>query len=260
MSTRLQKKMPFLLFAMILIALTGSILCFSSPQNEDDSNNELITKLNEFRSLRENSHFIDALQKGYDAAFNENLFRNSNFSAQESLLFEVAVFHLEYIDKISNSDQARRCAEKSVALWKIYIDWFSQLSDEQRSTMHVSHIRINRAISHLGNSLIRTGDLSKLFDCYANIAANNLDYFGTDAMSVWKDGLYGCQDGNVNKIHTAVSRKNSIENRCAEHWKNYALTLRDWVIIAPLQNSAKAAYLREIEQIEREIENSGGEL
>lgn len=260
MSTRTHKKTPFLLLLVILITWTGSILCFDSPQNEDNSNNELTVKLNKFRSLREDSHFIDALQKGYEAAFNENLFRNSNFSAQESLLFEVAVFHLEYIDKISNSDQARRCAEKSAALWKIYIDRFSQLSEEQRSTMHVSHIRINRAVSHLGNSLIRTGDLTKLFDCYENIAANNLNYFGTNAMSVWKNGLYGCQDGNVNKIHTAASRKNSIENRCTEHWKNYASTLKDWVLIAQLQNSAKAAYLREIEQIESEIGNSGGEL
>jgi hypothetical protein len=260
MSTRMHNEMPFLPLVIILITLTGSMLCFSSPQNENDSNKELIAKLNEFRLLRENSHFIDALQKGYDAANNVNIFNNSNYSEQESLIFEVAVFHLEYIDRISNSDQAKHCAEKAVALWKRYIDWFDKLSGEQRSNMHGSHIRISMAIAHLGNSLIRKGDLFQLFDCYANIAAKNLNYFGTDAMSVWKDGLYGCPDGNLTKPHTAANRRNSIENGCEEHWNNYASTLKEWVNIAPLQNSAKIVYSREIEQVEREIKNSGGEL
>jgi len=259
MSARIQKKIPFLLLALLAISLTGSVPCFSSSQSEDFPDKELTAKLNEFRSLRENSHFIDALQLGYDAANNESIFSNSNYAAQESLIFEVAVFHLEYIDKIRNSDQARRCADKAFTLWKRYIDWFDKLSDEQRSTMHGSHIRIVPAVVHLGNSLIRKSDLFQLYDCYANIAAGNLHYFGTDAMTVWKDGLYGCPDGNVAKPHTAASRKNSIENGCDEHWNNYAATLKDWIGIAPLRNSTKIKYLREIEQIEREIKNLGGE-
>ncbi len=202
---------------------------------------------------------LNALQKGYDAVHNENIFANANYGAQESLIFEVAIFHLEYIDKIRNADQARRCAEKAAALWNKYINWFSQLSEEQRSSMHGSHIRIYMAVVHLGNSLLRQGDLSQLFDCYANMAADNLHYFGTTAMSVWKKGLYGCPDGNLSRPHTETNRRNSIKHGCDEHWNNYAATLGDWLLIAPLQNSAKIAYGREIEQIAREIKNLGGE-
>ncbi len=259
MSTKTHNKMPLLLALMILITWPGSVLCSSSGQSEDISNNALTAKLNEFRSLRENSHFIDALQKGYEAAFNENIFSNANYAAQESLLFEVAIFHLEYIDRINNSKQAKRCAEKAAALWKRYIDWFDKLSSEQRSAMHASHIRIVMAVAHLGNALIRQGELFQLYECYANIAAGDLHYFGPDAMTVWKNGLYGCPDGNVKIAHTVANRRKSIENGCSEHWNTYAASLRDWLHIAPLQLSAKTSYEREIEQIEREIKNLGGE-
>lgn len=259
MSKRMQSKIPLLLWVIILAAWTAHVPCLAETPGEDGSNKELTAKLHEFRSMCENSRFIEALQKGCAAANNENIFSNDNYGAQESLLFEVAVFHLEYTDRINNSAQARRCAEKAAVLWKRYIDWFSRLSEKKRSSMHGSHIRINMAVAHLGNALIRQGDLFQLFDRYANIAADSLQYFGTDAMAVWKDGLYGCPDGNAAKAHTAASRRNSIENGCAEHWHGYAAILRDWLQVAPLQKSAKTAYLREIEQIEREIERLGGE-
>jgi hypothetical protein len=246
-----------MIVALIIAAGYPGLFGNQLPEAEK-SNKELIAKLNEFRRLRDNGRFIPALQAGYEAASNEDLFCNADFPKQESLLFEVATAQLEYVDKILNSVQARQCSGKAAFLWKKYVDWHHRLTGEQRSSLHVSHVRINVAVAFLGNSLIRKGEIFELFDEYAGIAALNLSYFGTDAMSVWKKGLYGCPDGNVRKPHTAANRKSSIENGCDGQWNNYASVLKDWVRVAPLQNSTKSVYEREIGQIEREILNCGG--
>jgi hypothetical protein len=245
---------------MALLAWTGGMLFSTPPSSEETSKTDLLAMLAGFRSLCDHDQLIQGLHVGYDAAQNENLFNNSLFKGQESLLFEVAVAHLEYIDKIKNPAQAKQCASKSAILWKKYIEWYHALGPEQLLTLLSGHNRINKAVAHLGNALIRKGDIDSLFDEYSNIAALDILYFGTDAILIWKNGLYGCPDGNVNKQHTSITRRESISNGCEEQWNSYALTLKDWVDVAPLQLSAKNSYLREIEQIEEEIKKNRGEL
>jgi hypothetical protein len=164
-------KFPILILAILLLVWPGGAL-FSTPQgSEDTSKTDLLARLADFRSLCDNGQFIQALKVGYDAVHEESLFKNSLYFAQESLLFEAAVAHLDYTDKIVNPTQAKQCAAKSAALWKKYIEWYHQLSAEQRSNLPDSHVRIKMAVAHLGNALIRKGDIYSLFDEYSSIAA-----------------------------------------------------------------------------------------
>lgn len=253
MKTKVFIKFRATIIIIVFLPWTGGILYPAPPTSDMPSETDLIAQLSGFRSLRDRDQFIQALQVGYEAVHDESLFNNSLYQAQESLLFEAAVAHLEYIDKILNPDQGKQCAVKSATLWKKYIEWYNQLSAEARSTLPSKHNRINKAVAHFGNALIRTGDIYDLFDEYSNIATLDILYFGTNAILVWKNGLYGCPDGDVHKQHSTITRRDSIKNGCGDYWSNYASNLKDWVDVAPLKLSAKKSYLREIDQIEREI-------
>ncbi len=64
MSVKIHNKMPLMLALIFLITWPGSILCFSSGQSEYVPDKELTAKLNEFRFLRENDHFIERPAEG----------------------------------------------------------------------------------------------------------------------------------------------------------------------------------------------------
>lgn len=237
-----------------------SIRFADEHSNASNSNVLLIDTLAKFRDLRDAGSLLLALKYGSEALKNDTLFENNNYSKQESLFWEVSDAYMEYIDKIDNRIQSKECAGKAAQNWKLYIEWYSSIAEGQLEKLKPSHARIKMAVAHYGNSLIRKGDLDALYSEYFNIASNKIEHFGVDAIAIWKNGLYGCPDGNVKKQHTAKTRRESIQGGCCEQWGNYAQVLSEWIDVERLQAASIAIFKREIQQIQKEIEQLGEKM
>jgi len=247
-------------FFSFKVFVSLSILCVISintplyPQSPPISNEceHLRDTLNKFRNESDQGNFIEALNYGREYVRNSRLFENNCYLEQESLLWEVSMAHLEYLDRINeNPSEARVCAEKAYQSWKRYIDWYSKLNDAAISSLPAGNRRIKMAASHLGNSIIRSNQLTLVLNEYEEIS---IDYLGVDAINVWKNALYGCLGNNPSTPHTSyIKRKNLQNEECREHWERYAKTLLEWTHLERLTPKEREKKISDGNQILQEI-------
>jgi hypothetical protein len=174
--------------------------------------------------------------------------KTDNLALEEDILWQTAMAYLDFSTVLTNAEQYKHYARLARDQWKEYINWFDQLSDEDRAKLPNGHVRINAATRHLGNAIIRMEDRGQLLDDYNNIS--RVEDLGTEAIELWKNTLYECPDWRPVADRTPGIRREKICSAdCKDEWLTYADTLTEWADKANLRKAAQAFYIREANQI-----------
>lgn len=208
------------------------------------------------RQLIAEGKLTEALDRLERALIDGTVLERENLVLQEEFQWQAAMAPLDFAQQLTYQDQFRAYAKRSVERWERYIDWYHQLTPDEREQLASGHNRINMATAHLGNAMVRMGQPSLFFDRYANIP--DILYLGPDAIALWKQWLYACPEWVPAPERTAALRRRKIcTEECKEPWLIYAETLEEWAMSFPLRESVRARSLREASQIHEASQSCG---
>jgi hypothetical protein len=212
--------------------------------------NDLSTILNRTRQLISEGKITEALELLQEVGKRIDIMETENLKMQEEFLWERAMHHLDFSNKLTNRDQYIAYATLAHEYWRDYINWYERLFPENRAKLPKSNIRIKMATAHLGNCIIRMGEPRRLFQEYSEIS--NVDYLGVDAIDLWKSWLYACPDMRpVQSSERTIElrRKKICDESCKEDWISYADIVDQWAKVENLNANARLQRLREVNQI-----------
>lgn len=200
------------------------------------------------RQLIAEGKLTEALDRLERALIDGTVLERENLVLQEEFQWQAAMAPLDFAQQLTFQDQFRAYAQRSMEGWERYINWYHQLTPDERDQLGSGHNRINMATAHLGNATVRMGQPSLFFDRYANIP--DILYLGPDAIALWKQWLYACPEWIPATERSAALRRRKIcTEECMEPWLIYAETLKEWAMSFPLRESVRARSLREASQI-----------
>jgi hypothetical protein len=175
---------------------------------------------------------------------------------EEALRWDLAQLNLERADELTDDQAIALFADKSVRRWEQYIEWYKNLSDQQRGLLnqHPASRRIKRAVRQLGLTVVRRGNrgthkIESLFEIYLDIP---LDYFNALSVNLWKHWLFRCPSWEENanpSLQDLEARLNAGEPICREHWENYAEFLQLWIDTTDVSKQRRRATARFIERL-----------
>lgn len=217
---------------------------------------QLSKTLSKIRNELKNGNITNALDLFDEASENPELLKEEEIKIQEVFLWDRAMTHLDFSNKLTNTKQYIIYAEKAYEYWRTYILWYNALSPVQRETFPRENQRIKMAVAFMGNSIIRMSKPEILFDEFVKVP--DPTFFGTNAFDLWKSWLYALP--NYRPI-TSAERTTSLRNKliCDENsrekWRDYADMLQEWTEVERLTTTARKSYLRESAQIINVYEN-----
>src|SRR5205823_3825785 len=140
---------------------------------------------------------------------------------------------------------ANTYAEKSLEIWKAYVDWYSRLLPK---TADQYSNRIRGATAHLGEALLLMDRCSDAVDAYEQL---DTDYIGSDAFAVWKKALLAASVPSMAK--PKICKDAICQNDWNDHWQTYSKALKAFA--AKLKEQLARAPNSEADRIDRLVAN-----
>lgn len=214
-----------------------------------DPSAELTRVLAEAQRLLDQGRTMEALEVLEQAAELATDLEVRNLVLQEEVLWQAAMSNLDFAQELTNQTQYRIYAQRARDLWKAYIEWYADLSPEERKQLPRRNRRIEAATRHLGNANVRSEDLANVFADYADIP--EAAFLGTEALRLWKSILYRCPDWRPVEQTGALRREKICSEECGEEWLTYADVLKEWSTASQAGPASKRSASRETEEITR---------
>jgi hypothetical protein len=174
---------------------------------------------------------------------------------QEALKWDIAQLYLERSNEMEDEEQILHFADAAAQRWKDYIQWYGNLSDGQRQTIKgTSSYRIQAAVRHLGNAVVRRGNrgehsIRELFEAFLDISPL---YFSTESVNLWRYWLFRCpawQETPIIPYKDLRKRLCSEQDNCREEWESYRDFLEEWKKTPGLPTPLKKKIAREIRNL-----------
>ncbi|MFQ5631192.1 MAG: hypothetical protein ACE5I1_20665, partial [bacterium] len=172
-------------FLSLLPSLAFIIFTSHVSAQEPEKLSEVLLQLRNHIEQGKMTEALELLDKGQVAAA---LLENENLNLHEEFLWEASMANLDFANELRNREQYVEYARRAKERWKDYINWFHQLSQEDKGRLSSSHDRINKATTHLGNSILRMHAPRDIFTEYAEIP--DVGYLSTVSFTIWKQWLY----------------------------------------------------------------------
>jgi len=106
----------------ILVLLLGPI-----SENMAKEPNDLSTILNRTRQLISEGKITEALELLQEVGKRIDIMETENLKMQEEFLWERAMHHLDFSNKLTNRDQYIAYATLAHEYWRDYINWYDRL-------------------------------------------------------------------------------------------------------------------------------------
>lgn len=193
--------------------------------------------------------FLEQADRQPDAVAQLNIFQ------QETLKWDLAQLYLERGNEMEDEEQILHFADAAVQKWRDYIQWYDNLSDDQRQTLKgTSSYRIQAAVRHLGNAVVRRGNrggrnIRELFERFLEISPL---YFSTESVNLWRYWLFRCptwQETPIIPYKDLRKRLCGEQDICREEWESYRDFLEEWKQTPGLPTPLKKKIQREIQNL-----------
>jgi hypothetical protein len=238
---------------VVLLIVCGTTI--SAAQTADPGGRETVLRLirQAGKAVQENNRSA-ALQLLEQAGRQTSAVAQLSIFLQEALKWDIAQLYLERSNEMEDEEQILHFADAAVQKWKDYIQWYGDLSDEQRRTIKgTSSYRIQAAVRHLGNAVVRRGNrgehsIRELFEKFLDVSPL---YFSTESVSLWRYWLFRCptwQETPIIPYKDLRKRLCGEQDHCREEWESYRDFLEEWKKTPGLPTPLK-------KRIEREISN-----
>ncbi|MBZ5613407.1 MAG: hypothetical protein LAO23_05310 [Acidobacteriia bacterium] len=106
---------------------------------------------------------ISGSEGSIDGRIPSQTYKIENLALNEDILRQTAMAHLDFSTVLTNPEQYKYYARLAREQWKEYINWFDQLSDEDRAKLPAGHVRINAATRHLVNSMVNVTNIHNVY-------------------------------------------------------------------------------------------------
>ncbi len=243
----------YLAFCGVLSIALDATRGAAQPSNSGNRDTVLNLIRQANKAVQENNRsaalkFLEQADRQPDAVAQLSIFQ------QEVLKWDIAQLYLERGNEMEDEEQILHFADAAVQKWKDYIQWYGNLSDDQRQTIKgTSSYRIQAAVRHIGNAVVRRGNrgghsIRDLFEKFLDISPL---YFSTESVNLWRYWLFRCptwQETPIIPYKDLRQRLCGEQDNCREEWESYRDFLEEWKQTPGLPIPLK-------KKIEREIRN-----
>lgn len=200
------------------LSFTVAVITITSACYADTPFKDYLEQLHDLRQQNKLIDLCDWLSELHVADLT-SLAADDELSFQEAFLFEAAdTFDVEANRLKSSSQAATTYAEKSLAVWRAYVDWYSRLLPK---TADRYSSRARAATAHLGEALLLMNRSDDAVQAYEEL---DPDYIGNDAFGVWRKALLAASVPSMAK--PTICKTAICQPGWNEHWQKYSETLK----------------------------------